>query len=103
MPDQISVYAFVVVIPVNEVNPVDGLVPLNSNVAPVVKVGAAVNPETAPATPVALAVINLPVPERTNVLVAFYAAAAKAPQSNVPVTEMAFVLALLADVMLVSN
>ena len=96
-------YTFVVVIPVNEVNPVDGLVPLNSNVAPVVKVGAAVKPDTAPATPVALAVINLPAAERTNVLVAFDAVTENVPQSNIPVTVIAFVLALLADAMLLSN
>lgn len=92
-----------VVIPVNEVNPVDGLVPLNSNVAPVVKVGAAVKPDTAPAIPVALVVFRVPVPDNTKVLVAFDAVTENVPQSNVPVTVIAFVLALLDDAMLLSN
>ena len=92
-----------VVIPVKVLNPVDGFVPVNSKLAPVVNVGAGVNPVMLPATPVALAVFSTPMPERTNVLVALDAATAKLLQSRVPVTVIAFVFALLAEVMLLSN
>jgi hypothetical protein len=79
------VYWLAVVMPVKVAKPVFTLVPVNTNVPPEANEQLpTVNPESDPATPVALVVLNVPVELSEKVLAALPATMAKEAKSITP-------------------